>query len=214
MNMKFVVGVTSSVMGLAVFAADLTIPANAEIEVTDSAAITYGGVTADRFSLVQLGDGAKITVKAIDATYGLPQHFVVNGNVTFDFSACSSTPWFAGSVVTNAANAVVNVKLPGNELRLGTWRNYSCGVQFGNQTKYSLASGSYGVFWQFSTGAFKFETDVRPQLTITKAAGFWTNPEDWVNPTFHVRKQNPSDCWGFACRSSLHSCFRRVGSFA
>lgn len=34
------------------------------------------------------------------------------------------------------------------------------------------------------------------------------------NPTFHVRKQNPSGCWGFACRSSLHSRFRRVGSFA
>lgn len=35
-----------------------------------------------------------------------------------------------------------------------------------------------------------------------------------LNPTFHVRKQNPSGCWGFACRSSLHSRFRRVGSFA
>ena len=35
-----------------------------------------------------------------------------------------------------------------------------------------------------------------------------------INPTFHVRKQNPSGCWGFAHRSSLHSRFRRVGSFA
>ena len=35
-----------------------------------------------------------------------------------------------------------------------------------------------------------------------------------VNPTFHVREQNPSSCWGFAHRSSLHSRFRRVGSFA
>ena len=34
------------------------------------------------------------------------------------------------------------------------------------------------------------------------------------NPTFHVREQNPSSCWGFAHRSSLHSRFRRVGSFA
>ena len=34
------------------------------------------------------------------------------------------------------------------------------------------------------------------------------------NPTFHVREQNPSGCWGFAHRSSLHSRFRRVGSFA
>lgn len=32
--------------------------------------------------------------------------------------------------------------------------------------------------------------------------------------TFHVREQNPSGCWGFAHRSSLHSRFRRVGSFA
>ena len=36
----------------------------------------------------------------------------------------------------------------------------------------------------------------------------------YLNPTFHVRKQNPTCCWGFACRSSLHSRFRRVGSFA
>ena len=35
-----------------------------------------------------------------------------------------------------------------------------------------------------------------------------------LSPTFHVRKQNPSGCWGFAHRSSLHSRFRRVGSFA
>ena len=35
-----------------------------------------------------------------------------------------------------------------------------------------------------------------------------------TNPTFHVREQNPSGCWGFAHRSSLHSRFRRVGSFA
>ena len=35
-----------------------------------------------------------------------------------------------------------------------------------------------------------------------------------ISPTFHVRKQNPSGCWSFACRSSLHSRFRRVGSFA
>ena len=35
-----------------------------------------------------------------------------------------------------------------------------------------------------------------------------------LNPTFHVREQNPSGCWGFALRSSLHSRFRRVGSFA
>ena len=35
-----------------------------------------------------------------------------------------------------------------------------------------------------------------------------------LNPTFHVRNQNPSGCWGFAHRSSLHSRFRRVGSFA
>ena len=35
-----------------------------------------------------------------------------------------------------------------------------------------------------------------------------------INPTFHVREQNPSGCWGFAHRSSLHSRFRRVGSFA
>ena len=34
------------------------------------------------------------------------------------------------------------------------------------------------------------------------------------NPTFHVREQNPSGCWGFALRSSLHSRFGRVGSFA
>ena len=34
------------------------------------------------------------------------------------------------------------------------------------------------------------------------------------NPTFHVREQNPSGCWGFAHRSSLHSRFGRVGSFA
>ena len=36
----------------------------------------------------------------------------------------------------------------------------------------------------------------------------------FLNPTFHVREQNPSSCWGFAHRSSLHSRFRRVGSFA
>ena len=35
-----------------------------------------------------------------------------------------------------------------------------------------------------------------------------------IIPTFHVRKQNPSGCWGFARRSSLHSRFCRVGSFA
>lgn len=35
-----------------------------------------------------------------------------------------------------------------------------------------------------------------------------------ISPTFHVREQNPSGCWGFAHRSSLHSRFRRVGSFA
>ena len=35
-----------------------------------------------------------------------------------------------------------------------------------------------------------------------------------LNPTFHVREQNPSGCWVFALRSSLHSRFRRVGSFA
>ena len=29
-----------------------------------------------------------------------------------------------------------------------------------------------------------------------------------ANPTFHVREQNPSSCWGFAHRSSLHSRFR------
>ena len=38
--------------------------------------------------------------------------------------------------------------------------------------------------------------------------------DEMLNPTFHVRKQNPSGCWGFAHRSSLHSRFRRVGSFA
>ena len=37
---------------------------------------------------------------------------------------------------------------------------------------------------------------------------------DKISPTFHVREQNPSGCWGFALRSSLHSRFRRVGSFA
>ena len=35
-----------------------------------------------------------------------------------------------------------------------------------------------------------------------------------LNPTFHVRKQNPSGCWGFVCRSSLHCRFGRFGSFA
>ena len=35
-----------------------------------------------------------------------------------------------------------------------------------------------------------------------------------VNPTFHVREQNPSGCWGFARGSSLHSRFCRVSSFA
>ena len=39
-------------------------------------------------------------------------------------------------------------------------------------------------------------------------------PFEFLNPTFHVREQNPSGCWGFAHRSSLHSRFRRVGSFA
>ena len=39
-------------------------------------------------------------------------------------------------------------------------------------------------------------------------------PGPILNPTFHVREQNPSGCWGFALRSSLHSRFRRVGSFA
>ena len=34
------------------------------------------------------------------------------------------------------------------------------------------------------------------------------------NPTFHVRKQNPSGCWGFVCRSSLHCRFGRFGRFA
>ena len=29
------------------------------------------------------------------------------------------------------------------------------------------------------------------------------------NPTFHVREQNPSGCWGFARRSSLHGISRR-----
>ena len=36
----------------------------------------------------------------------------------------------------------------------------------------------------------------------------------YFSPTFHVREQNPSGCWGFAHRSSLHSRFGRVGSFA
>ena len=30
-----------------------------------------------------------------------------------------------------------------------------------------------------------------------------------ANPTFHVREQNPSGCWGFARRSSLHGISRR-----
>ena len=30
-----------------------------------------------------------------------------------------------------------------------------------------------------------------------------------INPTFHVREQNPSGCWGFAHRSSLHGISRR-----
>ena len=30
-----------------------------------------------------------------------------------------------------------------------------------------------------------------------------------INPTFHVREQNPSGCWGFARRSSLHGISRR-----
>ena len=36
-----------------------------------------------------------------------------------------------------------------------------------------------------------------------------------VNPTFHVREQNPSSCWGFARRSSLHGiCNRYLRRFA
>ena len=30
-----------------------------------------------------------------------------------------------------------------------------------------------------------------------------------ISPTFHVREQNPSGCWGFARRSSLHGISRR-----
>ena len=37
-----------------------------------------------------------------------------------------------------------------------------------------------------------------------KVRGFPT-----VNPTFHVRVQNHGNCWGFACRSSLHFRFHR-----
>ena len=35
-----------------------------------------------------------------------------------------------------------------------------------------------------------------------------------VNPTFHVRPQNPSKCWGLSRRSSLHSCICRLGDVA
>ena len=131
---KLLSGIVFACLGIQ--AADLTIPANETVEVTDSTALVYNGVTADRYSLVRLGDGVTINVKAMDATYGLPQHFVANGSVTFDFSQCPSTPWFSGTVVTNGANAAVNVKLPGTELRLGTWRSYSPGTQFGNQQNY------------------------------------------------------------------------------
>ena len=51
----------------------------------------------------------------------------------------------------------------------------------------------------------------------TGFADMGANPPRGVtdfSPTFHVREQNPSGCWGFAHRSSLHSRFRRVGSFA
>ncbi|MBQ3749661.1 MAG: hypothetical protein II863_19805, partial [Kiritimatiellae bacterium] len=34
------------------------------------------------------------------------------------------------------------------------------------------------------------------------------------NPTFHVRGRNPSGCWGFGHRSSLHSRFCRLGDVA
>ena len=47
-----------------------------------------------------------------------------------------------------------------------------------------------------------------------KARQFSVMGKNGLNPTFHVREQNPSGCWGFAHRSSLHSRFRRVGSFA
>ena len=34
------------------------------------------------------------------------------------------------------------------------------------------------------------------------------------NPTFHVRGRNPSGCWGFGHRSSLHSRVWRLGDVA
>ena len=31
--------------------------------------------------------------------------------------------------------------------------------------------------------------------------------DELANPTFHVRRKNPSGCWGFGRRSSLHFRF-------
>ena len=182
MKSLLLVGLTMATVSA--FATDITIPANTEVTVENSTAITYDGQTADAYSLATLGDGVTLKIKAIDSAKGLPQHFVVNGAVTFDFSECAATPWFSGSVVSNAATAAVNVILPTTQatpaIRLGTWRNITTGTQFGNQQKYYLTTGNCGIFWQYSTGIFRFATGVRPTLQISTAAGFWKNPEEWL----------------------------------
>lgn len=99
----------------------------------------------------------------------------------------------------------------------GDWRE-TCGkiVCLGGDT--GLAGFVKRMAPDYMTGDFA-ESD-RPEKKPFSANrnGYYDKALAWhggyFNPTFHVRKQNPSGCWGFACRSSLHSRFRRVGSFA
>jgi len=51
---------------------------------------------------------------------------------------------------------------------------------------------------------------IRPRCVTIVA----DNDELGINPTFHVRRKNPSGCWGFVSRSSLHSRLRRFGDIA
>ena len=97
------------------------------------------------------------------------------------------------------------------------------GVRGGAREKRRRTVSAKMLAWLEQLNAEGFEDPVKP--TVEEAVRVTGGSDDdrlqWMkicnrglNPTFHVREQNPSGCWGFAHRSSLHSRFGRIGSFA
>ena len=92
---------------------------------------------------------------------------------------------------------------------------------------YNCRSVHPGRMWEFRSRVREYMPDEKCELMNVAAysdcsgsIALRPREEGWsrelfhhsystISPTFHVREQNPSGCWGFARRSSLHGISRR-----